>query len=316
MTCRIAVLDDYEAVARDMADWDRCGEVTIFYEPLGDQERTIAQLAGFDIVCLMRERTAFPRAVIEALPRLRLIVTAAPRNAAIDLRAAEERGILVCGTQALPHPTVELVFAHLLEFARKVGGTNARMKAGASWPATVGLDLSGKVLGIVGLGRLGQRVAGIADAFGMEVIAWSQNLTPEACVGTAARHASKSDLLRLSDFVSIHVKFSERTRGLIGAEEISQMKPGAFLVNTSRGQVVDEAALIRALNEGAIAGAALDVFDDEPLRQDHPYRRMERAQISPHRGYATERQLRLFYGQMVEDICAYLSDAPQRVVER
>lgn len=318
MTYRVAVLDDYQNVALKLADWSPCAdqiEITVFNRPIGDGAAVIAALADFEIVCLMRERTPFPRAIIEALPKLKLIVTSGPRNAAIDVAAARERGVTVCGTESAAHATAELVFAHLLEFNRKVGYESARLKNGAFWQSTVGGDLSGKTLGLLGLGRLGQRVAGIAKAFGMNVIAWSQNLTPEKCTGTSATYAEKEELFRTSDFISVHLQLSERTHGLVGAEELTLMKPAALLINTSRGPIVDEAALIDALGNEKIGGAALDVYDEEPLPLDHPYRSIERAQITPHLGYVTEANYRIFYGQTVENICAFLADSPKRVIE-
>lgn len=316
MALRCAVLDDYQNVALTLADWTMDGmEVTVFNTALGTQDQVIEALQDFDIVCVMRERTPFPRAVIEALPRLKLIVTTGLRNAAIDVSAARDHNVIVCGTQSAAHPTAELVFAHLLEFNRKVGYENARMKAGIPWQTTLGRDLDGKTLGLIGLGRLGSRVAGIARAFNMNVIAWSQNLTPEKCEGTGATYASKDDLFATADYVSVHVQLSERTTGLIGATDLARMKPTAFLVNTSRSPIINEAALIAALRQGKIAGAGLDVFEPEPLALDHPLRSIERAQITPHLGYVTEDNYRLSYGQVVEDIAGFVSGHPIRVIE-
>ena len=317
-THRVAILDDYQNVALSLADWSACSDrtdITVFNEPIGDQDAVIAALADYDIVCLMRERTPFPAAVIEALPKLKLIVTSGPRNAAIDVAAAKGRGVVVCGTESAAHATAELVFAHLLEFNRKVGYENARLKAGAFWQSTVGGDMNGRTLGLLGLGRLGQRVAGIANAFGMKVIAWSQNLTPEKCEGTGASYVEKDVLFRTSDVISVHLQLSDRTRGLVGTAEFASMKPTALLINTSRGPIIDEPALIAALEIRQIAGAAIDVFDVEPLPLDHPLRRLDRAQITPHLGYVTEANYRLFYGQTVEDICAFLDGSPTRVIE-
>lgn len=316
MALRCAVLDDYQNVALTLADWTMDGmEVTVFNTALGTQDQVIEALQDFDIVCVMRERTPFPRAVIEALPRLKLIVTTGLRNAAIDVSAARDHNVIVCGTQSAAHPTAELVFAHLLEFNRKVGYENARMKACIPWQTTLGRDLDGKTLGLIGLGRLGSRVAGIARAFNMNVIAWSQNLTPEKCEGTGATYASKDDLFATADYVSVHVQLSERTTGLIGATDLARMKPTAFLVNTSRSPIINEAALIAALRQGKIAGAGLDVFEPEPLALDHPLRSIERAQITPHLGYVTEDNYRLSYGQVVEDIAGFVSGHPIRVIE-
>lgn len=313
---RIAVLDDYQGVALDMADWSpvtRDCEVVVFREPLGDEAAVIAALQGFEVVFLMRERTPFPASVIAALPALRLIVTTGMRNAAIDIAAAKAGGVVVCGTVSTGTPTAELVFAHILEFNRRVGFENARMKAGERWQITLGRDLEGKILGVLGLGKLGRRVAAIGKAFGMNVIAWSQNLTAEACSAAGVRHVGKDQLFAEADYLSIHVQLSGRTRGLVGAAELARMKPGALLVNTSRGPIVDEGALVAALNS-ELVHAALDVFDVEPLPLDHPFRRLENAQVSPHLGYVTEGNYRQNYPQVVECIRAFLDGSPVRVM--
>lgn len=317
MQYRCAILDDYQNVALQFADWSRCGtdvDVTVFNRSLGDNADVAKALADFQIVCLMRERTPFPREVIEKLPNLRLLVTTGKRNAVIDMAAAKDKNVLVCGTDSAAHPTAELVFAHMLEFARKVGFENARLKAGAAWQSTVGRDLSGKTLGLIGLGRLGTRVANIAKGFGMNVVAWSQNLTPAKCQEVGVTYASKEQLLEQSDFISIHVVLSKRTQGLIGAGDLARMKGSAFLINTSRGPIVDEAALVEALRENRIAGAGIDVFDQEPLPLDHPFRSLARAQITPHLGYVTEDNYRLNYGQILENICAFVAGHPMRVI--
>jgi phosphoglycerate dehydrogenase-like enzyme len=317
MASKCAVLDDYQNVSLEFADWSRIAgevDVTVFNEPIGSPQEVVRALAEFDIVCLMRERTPFPREVIDKLPRLKLLVTTGLRNAAIDLAAAADRGITVCGTQLAPHPTAELVFAHMLEFARKVGVENARLKGGAAWQATIGRDLNGKTLGVIGLGRLGRQVARIGEALAMTVLAWSQNLTTALCEGTGATLASKEELLRASDFVTVHLQLSERTRGLIGKSDLALMKPSAFLINTSRGPIVEEAALVDALSANRIAGAGLDVFDIEPLPLDHPFRSLPNAQITPHLGYVTEDNYRLSYGQVVEDIRAWLDNNPLRII--
>lgn len=315
---KCAILDDYQNVALEMADWSSVAddvELVVFNEPLGDEDAVVSALAGFEIVCLMRERTPFPRGVIEKLPDLRLIVTTGPRNASIDVAAAAERGIPVSGTQSVAHATAELAFAHMLEFSRRVGFENARLKDGVAWQSTIGRDLNGKTLGIIGLGRLGRQVARIGQAFGMKVLAWSQNLTPEACEDSGASYATREELLGESDFVSIHLQLSDRTRGLIGPEELARMKPSAFLINTSRGPIVDETALVDALRSGRIAGAGIDVFDIEPLPLDHPLRGLDNAQLSPHLGYVTEDTYRLFYSQTVEAVRAWLDGSPVRVIE-
>jgi len=317
MPLRCAILDDYQNVALQSANWATLGgdvEVTVFDRPLGSGAALVDALAGFDILCLMRERTKFPRAVIDALPLLKLIVTTGMRNVAIDMVAAAKHGIVVCGTDLGGPTTAELVFAHILEFARKVGVENARLKAGEPWQTTMGIELAGKTFGIVGLGKLGQRVARIAEAFGMKVIAWSEHLTPEKCAGTGATYATREDLFGTADFISIHVQLSDRTRGLITATDLGRMKPTAFLVNTARGPILDEKALIAVLRDGRIAGAGLDVFDEEPLPLDHPLRTLDRAQITPHLGYVTAEGYRVAYGHAVENIAAFLAGNPMRVV--
>lgn len=318
MPLRCAVLDDYQHVALASADWSRLGDrvaVEVFHDHFETPDAVVAALAGFDILCLMRERTAFPAAVLERLPQLRLILTTGMRNAAIDVAAATARGIVVCGAgMGGGMPTAELVFAHMLEFTRRLGSENARLKAGGAWQTTVGSELAGKTLGLVGLGHLGQRVATIAQAFGMEVMAWSQNLTPQRCAGLGVRYASRDDLFATADFISIHVQLSDRTRGLIGAGDLGRMKPTAFLVNTSRGPIVEEAALVAVLRQGSIAGAGLDVFDREPLPAGHPLRGLERAQLTPHLGYVTRESYAAGYADMIEDIEAFLAGTPIRVI--
>jgi len=318
MRMKCAVLDDYQNVASKMADWSvvlRDVDVVFFNEPFDDEDAVASTLAEFEIVCLMRERTPVPGSLIRRLPRLRLILTTGLRNAAIDVPAAIDQGIVVCGTQSAAHPTAELVFAHILEFARQVGAENARLKTGARWQNTLGRDLNGRTLGIIGLGRLGRQVARIGTAFGMTVLAWSQNLKSADCEELGATYASKDELLASSDFVSIHVQLSARTTGLIGAAEFALMKPGAFLINTSRGPVIEEAALIASLSQRRIAGAGLDVFSLEPLPIDHPLRKLPNAQLSPHLGYVTEDNYRLCYSQVVEGIRAWLDGSPMRIID-
>ena len=317
MPIRAAVLDDYQNVALTLADWSpvrRDADVTVFTERFADQAGVIRGLADFDVVVLMRERTPFPRAVFEGLPKLKLVVTSGMRNAAIDLDAARDRGVAVCGTDMLAHPTAELTFALMLEIARKVGHEAARMKAGVPWQSTVGFDLRGRTLGLLGLGKLGAQVARIAQAFGMAVIAWSPNLTEDRAREAGVGYASKQDLLRAADIVSIHLVLGPRSRGLVGAAEFAAMKPTAYLINTSRGPIVDEAALIEALRTGRIAGAGIDVYATEPLPLDHPLRSLPNAVATPHLGYVTEENYRLIYGQTVETIRAWLDGRPIRVI--
>jgi phosphoglycerate dehydrogenase-like enzyme len=317
MKYRCAVLDDYQNVAFKMADWSKVAgdiEVKVFDAPLGGPEEVIRALQGFAIICAMRERTPFPRRVIEGLPDLKLLITTGARNLSFDMAAAAERGIVVSSTASFGNPTAGLTFGLILELTRRIGYENARLKAGAAWQTTIGIDLEGKTLGIVGLGKLGNRVAQIAKPFGMKVIAWSQNLTPDKCREAGVEYASKEDLFRHADFVTIHIQLSERSRGLIGAKDLGLMKPTAFLINTSRGPIVDQDALLAALRERRIAGAGLDVFDVEPLPLDHPFRQLDNAVLTPHLGYVTAENYRLYFRDIVDDIRAFLDGKPVRVV--
>jgi D-3-phosphoglycerate dehydrogenase len=317
MAYRCAILDDYQNVALQMADWSPVTQdvdITVFNAPLGDRDKVIRALADFDIVCGMRERTPFPRAVIEALPKLRLLITTGARNASFDLQAAKDRNVTVCGTPSIGNPTAGIAIGLMLELTRRIGFENTRMKSGEAWQTTIGLDLDGQTLGIIGLGKLGTRVANIAKAFGMKVMAWSQNLTEEKCRSAGVDYASKEDLLRQADFITIHVVLSPRTRGLIGAKEFSLMKPGAYLVNTSRGPIVEEAALLAALSEKRIAGAGLDVFDIEPLPAGHPLRRLDNVVITPHLGYVSVQNYRAYFAGVVEDIRAWIDGRPVRTM--
>lgn len=313
---RLAILDDYQGVALRMAEWDRLPadvEVVVFRDHLADLDAVAARLADFDIGVAMRERTPFPRALLERLPRLRLLVTTGMRNAAIDLQAAADRGVLVCGTAGLPYPTAELTWGLILALVRRIPREERAVREGR-WQETVGLGVNGKTLGVLGLGTLGSRVARIARAFEMQVLAWSHHLTAERAAEVGATLAGRDELLARSDVVTIHLVLSERTRGLIGLRELALMKPSAYLVNTSRGPIVNETALVRALRDGAIAGAGLDVFDEEPLPPDHPFRRLPNTVVTPHLGYVTEETYRIFYGQALEDITAYLRGQPIRVL--
>jgi D-3-phosphoglycerate dehydrogenase len=274
----------------------------------------VKALADFEIICAMRERTPFPRAVIEKLPKLKLLITTGMRNASIDVAAAKERGIAVCGTPTTGNPTSAIAFALMLELARRVGYESARMRAGTLWQSTIGLDLEGLTLGVLGLGKLGTRSAQIAKAFGMKVIAWSQNLAADKCAQVGAGYVSKDELFRQSDFITIHLVLSDRTRGLVGARELALMKASACLINTARGPIMDEAALIAALREKKIAGAGLDVFDVEPLPLDHPFRTMDNVVITPHLGYVSAQNYRTFYGAIIEDIRAWLDGKPVRLL--
>lgn len=314
---RCAILDDYQNVALKMADWSKVSgdlDIRVFNQGLGGLDDTARALAGFGIVCAMRERTPFPRALFDKLPDLKLLVTTGMRNAAIDLAAAKERGVLVCGTPSFGNPTAGIAWGLILELTRRIGHENARLKGGAPWQSVLGTDVDGKTLGVLGLGKLGTRVAGIAKAFGMKVIAWSQNLTPEKCKEAGVEYVTKEDLFRRSDIVTIHVQLSERTRGLVGGKELGLMKPSSYIINTSRGPIIEEAALLAALRERRIAGAGLDVFDVEPLPLDHPLRKLDNAVITPHLGYASEENYRAYYGGVVEDIRAFLDGKPVRLL--
>lgn len=313
---RIAVLDDYQSVASTYADWSRLpepAEVVEFHDSVADQDALVARLAPFHVVVAMRERTAFPREVLERLPNLRLLVTTGARNASIDVPAATDHGITVCGTGAHPAGPVELTWALILAVARHVPQEDAAVRAGA-WQQTVGTDLAGATLGAVGLGRLGAKVATIGQAFGMDVVAWSQNLTEERAREIGVRRVEKDELLATADVVTVHLVLSDRTRGLLGRGELARMKRTAYLINTSRGPIIDEPALIDALREGTIAGAGLDVFDLEPLPADHPLRELRRAVLTPHLGYVTEKTYEVFYRDAVEDVAAFLAGAPVRVL--
>ena len=317
MPLRCAILDDYQNVALSMADWSKVKgdvDVKVFNEHLGSTDKVVAALQGFAVVCAMRERTSFPRAVIEALPDLKLLITTGMRNASIDLEAAKARGVVVCGTPAFGNATAAIATGLMLELARHIGFENARLKAGAPWQTTIGIDLEGLTLSLLGLGKLGTRMAEIGHAFKMNVIAWSQNLTPEACQAAGVEHVSRDELFRRADFLSIHVQLSERTRGLIGKNELGLMKPAAYLINTSRGPIVDEAALIAALREKRIAGAGLDVFDIEPLPVEHPFRKLDNVALTPHLGYVAAQNYRAFFTGTVDDIRAFLDGRPLRTL--
>ncbi|WP_436616654.1 D-2-hydroxyacid dehydrogenase family protein [Sorangium sp. So ce1024] len=311
---RLAILDDYQGVALRMADWQSlhpAAQVQAFGDHLDDLDALAERLRPFDGVVLMRERTPFPRALLERLPRLRLLVTAGMRNASIDIAAATERGVQVSGTDMLPYPTAELTWGLILALFRQIPREDRATREGR-WQTTLGLGLKGKTLGLVGLGRLGGQVARVGSAFGMEVIAWSQNLTAERAAEVGARLTTKDELFGSADVVSIHLVLSPRTRGLVGAAELARMKPTAFLVNTSRGPIVDEEALVAALRGRRIAGAGLDVFEPEPLPAGHPLLALDNTVITPHLGYVTEEGYRLLYGQAVEDIRAFLDGKPLR----
>jgi len=312
---RLAIIDDYQQVASDYAPWDSLLDdgvkVSVFSAPFVSEEQAVAALAPFDIIVAMRERTRFPRRVLESLTNLKLLVTTGMANAAIDLEAASERGILVCGTGGSLAAAPEMTWALLLAFARNLVVEENSLRAG-EWQTAVGFELEGKTLGIVGLGKIGKRIAGYAKAFGMDVLAWSQNLTAEAAEAAGVRKVSKEEVFRESDVVTLHLRLSERTEGIVGAEELRLLGPEGVLVNTARGPLVDEAALIRALEEGWIRGAAMDVFDEEPLPAGHALLHSSRTVLSPHIGYVTHESYRQFYGGAFEDVKGWLEGAPVR----
>jgi len=314
---RVAILDDYQGVAYHSADWSGVqarGELRAYHEHIPDEATLVAQLHDFDVVVLMRERTPFPRSLFERLPNLRLLVTTGMGNAAVDLLAARDAGVTVCGTRGLNYPTAELAWGLILALVRRIPVEDRAVREGR-WQTTLGEGLQGKTLGVIGLGRLGSQVAAIGKAFGMEVVAWSQNLARDRTEALGVTFAeSKDDLLQRSDVISIHLVLSARTRGLIGAEELGRMRSSSYLVNTSRGPIVDEEALIEALRSRLIAGAGLDVFDQEPLPQDHALLALDNVVLTPHLGYVTRETYEVFYGDAVEDIVAFLDGSPVRVI--
>jgi phosphoglycerate dehydrogenase-like enzyme len=317
-TLHCAVLDDYQGVALSMADWSPVADrvqVTAFTEHQADTEELVAALADVDIVVVMRERTPLPAPVFARLPRLRLVVTTGMRNSAIDLPAAAAHGVLVCGTASSPVPPTELTWALILGLTRNLAAENAAFHAGGRWQSTVGVELAGRRLGLLGLGRIGGRVARIGSAFGMDVVAWSQHLSRERTDELGVTLApSLAELLATSDVVSIHLALGERTRGLLGRDELARMRPSAFLVNTSRSAIVDGPALVDALVQGRIAGAGLDVFDREPLPADDVLRTLPTVLATPHLGYVAVDNYRTYFREAVEDIAAFLAGTPIRAL--
>jgi phosphoglycerate dehydrogenase-like enzyme len=310
------VLDDYQGVALTMADWSRVqavAEVEVFRDHLGDLDALAERLAPFDVLVLMRERTPLPAQLSERLPRLRLVVTTGRRNASIDVEALRARGVPVCSTESIATSTPELTWALILGLSRHLVCSVTDVRQGR-WQTSIGSDLAGRTLGIVGLGRIGAKVARVGTAFGMDVLGWGRHLTAERAAESGAAAAPLDDVLRSADIVTIHVVLSAETRGLVGARELALMKPGSLLVNTSRGPVVDTPALVAALESGHLGGAAVDVFDSEPLPADHPLRSTPRLLATPHIGYVTDNGYRVFYGQAVENIEAFLRGAPIRVI--
>jgi phosphoglycerate dehydrogenase-like enzyme len=301
-----------------MADWSavqRQAELRIFREAFAHEDAMVAAIGDCEIVVAMRERTPFRASTFERLRRLRLLVTTGMRNAAIDMDAARARGVTVCGTASLPEPPAEITWALLIALAKHIVPENAAFRANGRWQSTIGADLNGRRLGLLGLGKIGGRVATVGLAFGMDVVAWSQNLTQQRADAVGVRLApSKEALLESSDFVSIHLVLSGRTRGLLGREDLQRMKPTAYLINTSRGPIVEEAALVEALTNRWLAGAGLDVFDVEPPRPDSPFRTLPNVLATPHLGYVTEACYRVYYGEAAEDVAAFLAGSPVRVV--
>ena len=314
---RIVLLDDYQGIALDYGGWDRVPEewqIVALEQHLADPDELVEALGEAEIVVAMRERTAFPAAILDRLPELRLLITTGLANVAIDVGAARRGGVVVCGTGIKVAPTAELTWGLILSLLRKIPAEDAAMRGGG-WQNTIGGDLEGATLGLLGFGRLGKRMATVARAFGMEVLAWSQNLDSEEARAAGVEPVDKPALFERSDIVSVHYKLSDRSRGLVGADELAAMKPSAYLVNTSRGPLVDTDALVAALHAGEIAGAGIDVYDSEPLAPDHPLRSTPRTVLTPHLGYVTEDTYALFFEDAVEDVLAYLDGAPVRVIE-
>ena len=313
---RVAILDDYQQVALQMTDWSMLPadvNVQVFRDHLIDHNAIVERLKDFEVIVAMRERTPFPRRLLEQLPNLKLLITTGMRNAAIDLAAATDCGVLVCGTSGVLYPTAELTWGLILALLRHIPKEDSATRSG-QWQISMGVGLQGKVLGVLGLGNLGSQVATVGKAFQMSVIAWSQNLTAERAAQYGVTLVSKDELFSQADIVTIHLVLSERTRGLVSAREFSLMKPTAYLVNTSRGPIVEEPALVDALQRKAIAGAALDVFDQEPLPLDHPLRGMENSVITPHIGYVTLETYQIFFKHIVENIQAFLKGTPLRAL--
>ena len=315
---KIAVLDDYQNVALEMADWSALpseAEVKAFHDHLADESLLVERLQGFDAVIGMRERTPFPRSVLSQLPDLKLLITTGARNASFDVDAATELGIVVCGTGGAGEGPTELTWGLIIGLLRKIPQEDRLTREGR-WQTTIGVGLKGKTLGLIGLGHIGGLMARVGNAFQMNVIAWSQNLTAERAAECQATLVDKETLFRESDIASVHLRLSDRTRDLVGAREIALMKPTSYLVNISRGPIINEAALVDALERKAIAGAALDTFDVEPLPADHPLLSLDNTIIAPHLGYVTEEGYRAFYAGAIEDIRAYEAGEPVRVINQ
>ncbi|CRM23839.1 D-2-hydroxyacid dehydrogenase family protein [Pseudomonas sp. 8 R 14] len=316
MSVQIAVIDDWQNVANGVVDWsvlEAVGQVHFLHDYPADTATMIERLKAFEVICVMRERSTFDQALLQGLPNLKLLVTGGMRNAALDIAAAKAMGIQVCGTDSYKQAAPELTWALIMASTRNLLTEANSLRAGG-WQVGLGGDLHGKTLGILGLGSIGQKVAQFAQVFGMRVIAWSENLTPERAAQAGATWVSKRELFEQADILTIHLVLSDRSRGLVDAEALSWMKPTARLVNTARGPIVDEQALVQALITGRLAGAALDVFAEEPLPVDHPFRHLPNVLATPHVGYVSEQNYRQFYEQMIEDIQAWTTGAPIRML--
>jgi phosphoglycerate dehydrogenase-like enzyme len=312
---RCAILDDYLNISLKLADWSKIEDrvdVTVFNQPFASPEAAVSALKDFEIILAMRERTPFPRAMFEQLPKLKLLITSGMRNAAIDMAAAKDKGVVVCGTNWPRDPTAALTMGMILELTRNIGRENARMHAGEYLQKHVGIEIDGKTLGVVGLGKLGAKVSTIAKTFGMNVIAWSPNLTAERCKEVGVGYATKEELFSTADIITIHMVLSDRSRGLVGAAELGRMKPTSFIVNSARGPIIDEMALLETLKARKIAGAAVDVFSVEPLPVDHPFRKLDNLVLTPHLGYVTQETFIAHYTQMVEGIDGWFKGEPVR----
>lgn len=316
MAVQIAVIDDWQDVARDVVDWsalDGVGRVTFLHDYPADHDTLAERLQRFEVICVMRERTAFDAALLRRLPNLKLLLTGGMRNAALDLKTAAELGIQVCGTESYKHAAPELTWALIMALSRNLVQEANALRAGL-WQQGLGGDLHGKTLAVLGLGSIGSRVAQFGQVFGMRVIAWSENLTAERATQAGAIYVSKQELFEQADILSVHLVLSERSRGLVDAQALGWMKPTALLVNTARGPIVDEAALIDALRHKRLAGAALDVFAQEPLPTDHPFRTLDNVLATPHIGYVSRQNYQQFYAQMIEDLLAWAAGKPIRLL--
>ncbi|MCE0460838.1 MULTISPECIES: D-2-hydroxyacid dehydrogenase family protein [Pseudomonas] len=316
MAVQIAVIDDWQNVARDVVDWSvlhGIGQVTFLHDFPADRDTLAKRLEPFEVICVMRERTSFDEGLLRRLPRLKLLLTGGMRNAALDLKAAAELGIQICGTESYKHAAPELTWALIMALSRNLLQEANALRAGL-WQQGLGGDLHGKTLAILGLGSIGKRVAQFGQVFGMRVIAWSQNLTAEQAAEAGVTYVGKQQLFEQADILSIHLVLGERSRGLVDAQALGWMKPEALLVNTARGPIVDEGALIDALQNRRLAGAALDVFAEEPLPPDHPFRTLDNVLATPHVGYVSRQNYRQFYSQMIEDLQAWATGKPIRLL--